>query len=105
MGCQAVLAYAWMRPGREEVISQPGFDHPPPNKALEANETCYAAEAEHHSLRYTTPPNKVYCWEHEGHAYSTAPEPMYPFHPIYPFEFVKCHARVEEVELWRRLIF
>ena len=35
---EAILAYAWVASGSEEIVAQTGLDHPPAEEALETDE-------------------------------------------------------------------
>lgn len=102
MSGESVLAYSRMRAGREQVIGEPGFHHPPTDEALEANEAGDADEGPGHGDGDTTTSDEIGGGEDEGEADQPPPEAMRPLHEVDLLELGQVHVRVEHLEFGRR---
>ena len=98
---EPVLAHARVAARREQVVAQPGLDHPPAEHALEANQAGNADEGSRRACGDAAAGDEVDCWEDKGEPDETAPESVRPLHPVDLFELGELHIWVQTRELGR----
>ena len=74
MGSETVLADARVRTGSEEIILKARLDHPPSNKALEADESRDSNQSAGSASSYATTSNEVDSRQNESNTDETTPE-------------------------------
>lgn len=92
VGSKSILTDTRVATRREKVVLQSTLDHPPANKALEADESTDADKLDSHGCRDSAASDKIYGRHKETQTNDTAPKPVNPFHPVDLFELFNRHA-------------